>query len=269
MCRVLNVTRQGYYAWRQRPISQRQQRRDELAEKAEQVFEASGGRYGSPRVYRQMVQDGERCSVNTIAKIMQDRGLRASESRRFVPRTTDSQHDHPVAPNRLERDFCADRPNQVWVADITYLPTREGFLYLATVMDLYSRKIVGWSMADHLRAELACAALRMAIVHRQPPKGLIHHSDRGVQYASDKYRSLLNGCGLVQSMSRKGDCYDNAPMESWFSSFKRETIGRSVFDSHRQARAEVFEYVEVFYNRRRLHSALGYVSPAAYEDAAA
>lgn len=265
MCRVLRVTRQGYYAWRTREPGARARRRDELAEKAERIHRDSRGTYGSPRVHRQLHHEGERCSVNTIATVMHESGIRAGQAKRFRPRTTESGHDHPVAPNRLAGDFDADRPNARWVADITYLPTRTGFCYLAVVMDLHSRKIVGWHVADHMTAELVCAALRMAIVHRRPPSGLIFHSDRGVQYASQRFRTLLEAHGMLRSMSRKGNCYDNAPMESWMGTLKRELVGDGGFADAAEARSAVFEFVEVFYNRQRLHSTLAYLTPEAFE----
>lgn len=269
MCRVLRVTRQGFYAWRKREPSARSRRRDALAEKAARIHHDSRGTYGSPRVHEQLRQEGERVSVNTIASIMRENAIGAGQAKAFRPRTTDSDHDGPIAPNRLEDDFEADRPNAKWVADITYLPTRDGWCYLAVVMDLYSRRIVGWHVADHLRADLVCAALRMAIVHRQPPRGLIVHSDRGVQYASQQFRTLLDAHGMIQSMSRKGDCYDNAPMESWIGTLKHEAVAGEPFKGPAEARLAVFDYAEVFYNRQRLHSSLAYMSPAAYECEAA
>lgn len=265
MCRALRVTRQGFYAWRKREPSVRRRRREALAEKARRIHTDSRGTYGSPRVHRQLREEGERCGENTVASLMRERGIRAGKARAFRPRTTDSDHDHPVAPNRLEGNFDADRPNAKWVADITYLPTRSGFCYLAVVMDLHSRRIVGWHVAQHMRAQLVCAALRMAIVHRGPPSGLIFHSDRGVQYASQRFRTLLAAHGMLQSMSRRGNCYDNAPMESWMGTLKRELVGEAVFADAAAARSAVFEFVEVFYNRQRLHSTLAYLTPEAFE----
>lgn len=265
MCRVLKVTRQGFYAWLRRQPSPRQQRRDALAEKAERIHRESRGTYGSPRVHERLQQEGDHCSVNTVASVMHEKAIFAGKAKAFRPRTTDSDHDHPIAPNRLGGDFEPECPNEKWVADITYLPTLKGWCYLAVVMDLYSRRIVGWHVADHMKAELACAACRMALTHRDPHPGVIFHSDRGVQYASRQFRSLLWGAGLVQSMSRKGDCYDNAPMESWMGTLKRELVAGEPFTGLAEARSAVFDYVEVFYNRQRLHSSLAYVSPAAFE----
>jgi transposase InsO family protein len=200
---------------------------------------------------------------------MREMGLAARPGRRRPPRTTDSRHDHPVAPNLLDRHFTTERPDAVWLADVSYLPTDEGWLYLAAIEDLATREIVGWSMADHLRAELACDALRMALQRRQPPPGLIQHSDRGVQYACKDYRAILARHGIVQSMSRKGDCWDNAPMESLFGSLKTELVHRTSFPTREAAKRAVFEYLEIFYNRRRRHSGLGFLTPAqAYEQMA-
>jgi transposase InsO family protein len=265
MCRVLKVTRQGFYAWLNREPSPRDNRRDNLAEKAKQIHQQSDGTYGSPRVHQELQAQGETCSENTVASVMRENAIFAGQTKAFKPRTTDSNHDHPIAPNRLNGNFEASRPNEKWVSDITYLPTRHGWCYLATVMDLYSRRIVGWHVADHLKAELVCAAVRMALTHRAPLPGLIFHSDRGVQYAAEQCRSLLRSHGMVQSMSRKGDCYDNAPMESWHGTLKRESVRKQVYADLAEARTAVFEYVEMFYNRWRRHSSLGYVSPQAYE----
>lgn len=265
MCWVLKVTRQGFYAWLKRAPSASARRRDELAKKVERIHQESRGTYGSPRVHAQLKEQGEVCSVNTIASIMRENGIYAGKAKTFRPRTTDSNHEFPIALNRLEGDFEASRRNEKWVADITYLPTAQGWCYLATVMDLYSRKIVGWHVADHMKAELVCAAFRMAIVHRQPLPGVIFHSDRGVQYASEQFRTLLRRHGMIQSMSRKGDCYDNAPMESWNATLKRELVAGESFTDLAEARSAVFDYIEIFYNRQRLHSSLIYVSPATFE----
>ena len=264
-CEVLGVSRSGYYAWRDRPDGARAERRRELAEKVRAVHEANRRVYGSPRVCAALRAGGERVSENTVAKVMRDHGIRARPKRRFVPRTTDSAHARPVAANVLGRDFDAGLPDRKWAADITYVPTDEGWLYLAAVIDLCSRKVVGWSMADHLRTDLVADALRMAIARRRPGPGLLHHSDRGVQYASDDYQFLLAGRGIVCSMSGKGDCWDNAVMESFWGTLKTELVNHEHYRTRGQARASVFEYVEVFYNRKRLHSSLGYVSPEQFE----
>jgi transposase InsO family protein len=265
MCQVLQVSRSGYYAWRRRPPSARQQRQAELDQRIQQAYRAGRGAYGSPRVYRELLADGAACCENTVAKRMKVQGLRAKTQRRFVVHTTDSQHHHPVAENRLDREFRQAAPDQAWAADITYIPTQEGWLYLAAVIDLCSRKIVGWATADHLRADLTSQALGMALLHRQPPPGLLHHSDRGVQYACDDYQDLLQRHGLQCSMSRTGNCYDNAVMESFFGTLKTELVYHENYPTRAAAHQSLFEYIEVFYNRQRRHSTLGYVSPAEFE----
>lgn len=265
LCEILQVSRSGYYAWRQRPPRAQAQRRKQLAEQIRGVHSASRCTYGSPRIHAELRAQGIACSKNTVAKLMRSEGIRSKRRRRFVVRTTDSRHDHPIAENHLNRQFDQPLPNQAWAADITYIPTGEGWLYLAAVIDLCSRKIVGWATADHLRAELVCQALEMAVTHRDPLQELLHHSDRGVQYACEDYQQLLSVHGLLPSMSRTGNCYDNAVMESFFGTLKTELIHHETYETRAQARQALFEYIEVFYNRKRRHSALGYVSPAEYE----
>jgi transposase InsO family protein len=265
MCRVLRVSPSGFYAWRSRPVSDQAIRHGELVQKVQQIFQDNRRVYGSPRVHEQLLANGDYCSVSTVAKIMRKQGLKAKGTKRFNPTTTDSKHDQPIADNLLQRDFSATGPNQKWVADITYIPTRMGWLYLAVVLDVFSRRVVGWSVADHLRADLVCQAFRMAIRKRKPDAGLIHHSDRGVQYASGVYQDLLGLYGITCSMSRKGNCYDNAMMESFMGTLKVELVHGSDWGDHDQASQAVFEYIEVFYNRVRLHSSLGYKSPLDYE----
>jgi putative transposase len=268
MCDILNVTRAGFYAHGQRPISLRQARRDELTRRIGQAYAGSRGLYGSPRVTAELNDCGIEVCENTVARLMREMDLRSKIVRKFRPRTTDSNHPCPVAPNRLDRLFRAQKPNRKWCCDITYIPTDEGTLYLAAVIDLCSRRIVGWSMADHLKARLCMDALEMAVLHRRPGEGLLHHSDRGVQYACDDYRDLLEEHRMQCSMSGVGDCYDNAAMESFWGTLKQELLyqqpeGR--FGTHEQARRMLFEYIEVFYNRQRRHSAIGYVSPEKFE----
>lgn len=269
MCQVLEVSKSGYYASLERPISQRSRRQEELAERIRQVHEQNRSVYGSPRVHEALLAGGQKVSVKTVAKIMKQKQITAKIKRKFVPCTTDSNHGHSPAPNRLERDFSAEMPNRKWVSDITYIPTDEGWLYLAGVMDLCSRKIVGWSMADHMRVELVSDALKMALARRCGPRGglegLMHHSDRGVQYACEDYQHLLRSNDILCSMSGKGDCYDNAAMESFWATLKTELVHHEHYATREQARASIFEYIEVFYNRQRLHSALGYQSPEAFE----
>jgi len=264
-CRVLRVSRSGFYAWCCRAPSERVQRREVLGHRIREVHEQSRANYGSPRVHRALVAQGESVCENTVAKVMNSLQIKAKTAKAFVPRTTDSDHHAPVASNTLGRNFDALLPNHKWVADITYIRTDEGWLYLSAVLDLCSRRVVGWAMADHMRSELISDALEMALAHRRPERGLLHHSDRGVQYASDAYQGLLTDHGIDCSMSRRGNCYDNAVMESFFGTLKTELVHHEHYTTHAQARASIFEYIEVFYNRQRLHSTLGYLSPEAFE----
>ncbi len=264
-CQVLDVSRSGYYDWINRPASERYKRREELTAKVRTAAVEGRGVYGSPRIYKALVARGESVCENTVAKVMKAAGIRAKQKKKFVPTTTDSDHPNPVAGNVLDRQFAAELPNQKWAVDITYIPTDQGWMYLAGVIDLCSRMIVGWSMADHMQTDLVSDALQMAIARRSPGEGLLHHSDRGVQYASDNYQQLLESHEMNQSMSGKGDCWDNAVMESFWSTLKTELVHHQKFATHDQARASIFEYIEVFYNRRRLHSSLGYVSPEMFE----
>ena len=264
-CRVLRVSRSGFYAWCKREPSERDRHREALALRIVEAHQQSRCVYGSPRVHRALIAQGESVCVNTVAKVMNSLHIKAKTAKAFVPRTTDSDHHAPVAPNTLDRDFDAPSRDCKWVTDITYIATDEGWLYLAVVMDLFSRRIVGWSMADHMRSELICDALQMALAHRRPARGLLHHSDRGVQYASDAYQALLTGHGIECSMSRRGNCYDNAAMESFFGTLKTERVHHEQYTTRAQAEASIFEYIEVFYNRQRLHSTLGYQSPEAFE----
>jgi putative transposase len=265
MCRVLAVSRSGYYAWRARGPGKRQERQMKWIEQIEDAHVRSRRTYGAPRVTAELKEQGVAISQNTVAKLMRRQGLAAMARRRYVPQTTDSGHDCPIAPNRLNRDFTADAPDSRWTVDFTYVPTDEGWLYLAVVMDLFSRRIVGWSMRPHMKAELTCEALAMAIRSRHPDAGLLHHSDRGVQYACDAYQALLSDARIEPSMSRSGNCYDNAVTESFFGTLKTELVNREHYLTHEQARQSLFEWIEVFYNRQRRHSSLGYLSPEAFE----
>ena len=267
MCEQLEVSRSGFYAWRERPESARQQQDTQLAEEVAQAHRDSRGTYGSPRVHAELRAQGRKVSRKRVARLMGEQKLAARRRRRSV-RTTDSHHRHPVAPNVLARDFSPGQPNSTWATDITYVGTGEGWLYLAVVLDLFSRRVVGWSMSEHIDTQLVLGALEMALEGRQPPQGLIHHSDRGSQYASAEYRQALASRGIQCSMSRKGNCWDNAVVESFFSSLKQELVYPTDFATRHQARAELFEYIEVFYNRKRRHSSLGYMSPRDYERAA-
>lgn len=260
MCTVLQVSRSGYYDWAGRSESARAASDRTLAAEIRAAHEGSRGRYGSPRIHAELHAQGRRVGRKRVARLMRGMGLAARRKRRFR-RTTDSAHSLPVTPNLLRRNFVAEAPDRVWLADLTYIWTAEGWLYLAVVLDLFSRRVIGWSMADHLGHELALAALDMAIARQQPGPGLVHHSDRGVQYAAQGYRSRLSAHGMLCSMSRKGDCWDNAPMESFYATLKGELVEERDYLTRAEARADVFQYVEGFYNRRRLHSALGYMTP--------
>lgn len=264
MCKVSNVSPSGYYAWRKRPPSAREMANRELVEKIEIVYNDNYGVYGSPRIYRELKDQGVACSENRIARLMRLRGLQAKQSKRFKV-TTKRNRAHPVAPNLLKRDFEADRPDQKWLADITYIATLEGWLYLAAVLDLYARRIVGWAMSDRMTSDLTIAALEMALLQRQPDAGLIHHSDQGSQYTDQSYQALLKDHGIRASMNGVGTWYDNAPMESFFGTLKSERVYHLVYHTRDEAKTDVFFYIESFYNRRRRHSALDYLSPEAYE----
>jgi putative transposase len=265
MCQVLQVARSGYYAWRRRVPSATAERQTKLTEQIRAVHERNRAVYGSPRVHRDLLADDVRCSKNTVAKLMRAAGLRSKRRQRFRVHTTDSRHPHPIAPNRLNRAFCQPQPNQAWAADITYIRTTEGWLYLAVVIDLCSRKIVGWATSDSLAAQLCLRALEMAVRERRPQNSVLHHSDRGVQYACDAYQALLARHGLRPSMSRRGNCHDNAVTESFFGTLKTELVYHEGYATREAARQSLFEYIEVFYNRQRRHSALGYVSPLEHE----
>jgi transposase InsO family protein len=266
MCEALEVSVSGYYAWAARAASATEQWRQQLVGAIEEIHAEVRGRYGSPRMTAELNARGHACSENTVAELMREHGIRAKAPRRFV-RTTDSSHRLPVAANVLDRDFEPEEPNEKWCADITYVPTREGWLYLAVVEDLFSRMIVGWSMAETMESRLVVDALEMAVTRRRPGAGLLAHSDRGSQYASEHYQRVLASAGIVCSMSGVGQCWDNAPMESFFGRLKCEVEAAGMFATRDQARAELFEYLEVFYNRVRLHSSLGFLSPAEYERA--
>ena len=265
MGEVLQVSRQGYYAWQDRPAAPATLRRQELREQIRQIHAASDQTYGSPRIQVELVERQITCCVNTVARVMKRAGIRACTTSRFVPQTTDSQHDQPVFENVLNREFTAELPHQKWVCDITYIPTGEGWLYLAAVLDLCSRKIVGWSMAEHLRTELCTEALHMAIQTRKPSPGWLHHSDRGCQYASEEYQKQLDLLGITCSMSRVGNCYDNAVIESFWGTLKTEHVYRQEFATREAAKTSIFLWIEGWYNRRRRHSAIGYQSPEAFE----
>jgi transposase InsO family protein len=264
LCTVLGVSRAGFYAAHRRPPPARQREDQRLAVHVAAAHAASRRRYGSPRVYRELHAQGHVVGRHRVARLMREQGLRAREKRRFQ-RTTDSQHAFPVAPNVLDRQFTVAQPNTVWVSDITYLWTREGWLYLVVILDLFSRRVVGWAVHDRITRQLALDALTMALELRHPGPGLVHHSDRGSQYASGDYRARLAAQGIVCSMSRRGNCWDNAVAESFFSTLKIELAHDAAWTTHAEARAAVAEYLEIFYNRQRRHSVLDYLSPVAFE----
>lgn len=268
MCRMLEVSRSGFYAWLSRPLAKRLCEERRLVVHIHDVFASSKARYGSPRVHAELHARGLAVGRHRVARLMRRERLRARAQRRFI-HTTDSRHDHPVAPNLVERRFQAEAPNRLWAGDITYIPTEQGWLFLAVLIDLFSRRVVGWGMSRRIDTQLVLATLSMAVDARQPSPGLVHHSDRGVQYASREYRAALEEHGIVCSMSRVGDCWDNAVVESFFSSLKTELMTDGSFKTIEEARTKLFEYLEVFYNRRRLHSVLGYRSPEAFEERAA
>jgi transposase InsO family protein len=265
MCKVLEVSRSGFYAWVKRGESDRAREDRRLTTLIRDIFEESRRTYGSPRIHREMRKRSVRCGRKRVVRLMNKAGLRSKIRRRFRVRTTDSRHSHPIAPDLVGRNFTAEAPNRVWVSDITYIPTDEGWLYLATTMDLFSRLIVGWSMSESLEARIAIDALQMGIQARGSCPGLIHHSDRGVQYASTAFRSELASNGMVASMSRRGNCYDNAAKESFFHTLKTELVHHESYRTRAEARASVFHYIATFYNRKRLHSTLDYCSPAEFE----
>lgn len=262
--RVMGVSPSGYYAWLRRPASQCEQDNQALLEKIRQVHAQSRKTYGSPRIHAVLRKQGIACGRNRVARLMRQAGIRPAYVRRWV-RTTRSDPRLPVAPNRLGRNFSAQRPNQKWVSDLTYIPTRQGWLFLAAVMDLFSRKIVGWALDTSMSSSLTDQALQMALQYRKPELEFLHHSDRGSQYACASYQKLLNAYHSQVSMSRVANCYDNAPMESFFATLKKELVHQENYLSSSQAKLSIFEYIEVFYNRQRLHSTLGFCSPDEFE----
>ena len=267
LCRVLGVSRSGFYAWRSRDVSAADVRREELAAEVKAIHAEVKARYGSPRIHAELVAKGHECCVNFVARVMREAGIAAKTKRKFR-QTTDSNHPYPVAENVLDRDFDPEEPNVSWVADVTYIPTREGWLYLAVVEDLFSRKVVGWSMDQTMTSRLVVDALEMALARRlkgSSSSGLVAHSDRGSQYASEHYRRRLREERIECSMSRRGNCWDNAAMESFFASLKKELVHDEDYATRDEAKASIFEYIEAFYNRVRRHSSLGYVAPEEYE----
>ena len=267
LCQELQVSPSGYYDWQSRRIcpGPRAVQDQGLVREIQSIHARSRQTYGAPRIQRELREQGRPHGRNRIARLMKQKNLRGRQKGRYRVQTTDSNHDQPIAPNRLALTPNATKPNQIWVADITYIQTKEGWLYLAAILDLYSRRIVGWAMSERIDTELVLKALAMALLHRSPPPNLLFHSDRGVQYASADYRHALSQAGLIASMSRKGNCYDNAAIESFWSTLKLELIYRRSFDTRVHAQSEIFDYIETFYNRERSHSALDYRSPVDFE----
>lgn len=264
MCRVIGASRSGYYGWKRQPQSKRQKENEKILMEIKESHKNSRRAYGSPRITEDIVEKGIKCSENRVARLMKVHGIIAKTKKKFKA-TTSSKHNLPVAENLLNQDFVAEKPNTVWVSDITYIWTLEGWLYLAVILDLYSRQVVGWAMSDRLTANFVIKALHQAIGRRNPVRGCIFHSDRGVQYASADFRDVLNSHGFIQSMSRKGNCYDNAVAESFFHTLKTEHVYDYRYETRAEAIQSVFEYIEMFYNRQRRHSAIGYRSPVSYE----
>jgi len=267
LCEAFAVSRSGYYDWSQRQAAPGPRALADAALRPQiaAIYQEYDGSYGSPRICRELANAGQRHGRNRIARLMREQGLCGQQHARFKPATTDSNHDLPIAPNRL-RNAVVTSPNQVWVADITYIQTAQGWLFLAAIMDLYSRRIVGWAMSERIDTALVLMAWQMAQEHRKVPPELIFHSDRGVQYASAEYRRVLQAQGVLASMSRRACCYDNAAMESFWSTLKRELVYRRNFHTHAEARREIFAYIETRYNRKRMHSSLGYLSPVDFEN---
>ena len=264
MCDVLEVSENGYYNWRKRGKSQRKQNDEQLASRIEDAYHDNRGVYGSPRIHAELKGQGIKCGRKRVARLMRERNISARKKRRQAKKT-DSNHCSPIAPNLLESDFTADAPNKKWMTDMTFIATSEGWLYLAGVLDAYSRRLIGWAMGSEHDAELVKQALHMALVVRQPGAGLVHHSDRGSEYASKSYQEMLHQHNIQISMSKKGDCYDNAMIESFWGTLKEECFSLEIFHTRREAKTAIFEYIEVFYNRKRRHSSLGYLSPVDYE----
>ena len=264
MCRVLNVSPSGFYAWLKRPESPRSKENRRLEAKIRVIFKANREVYGAPRIHAELADDGETCSKNRVARIMRKTSIKAKTKRKFKA-TTDSRHSFPVAPNLLDQNFETEAPNRVWAGDISYIPTDEGWLYLAILMDLYSRKIIGWSMDKRMTRQLVINALDMAVGSRYNYHGVIHHSDRGIQYACYDYQQLLKEHGMICSMSRKGNCYDNAVVESFFHSLKTEWVNHHRYRTREEAQNSLFDYIENFYNCKRRHSVLSYMNPHEYE----
>jgi len=264
MCTMLKVSRSGYYAWLNRPESRRGRENRALEDKIRVFHAASHGIYGSPKIHEDLIDDGVRCGKNRVARIMREAGIRSRTKKKFKA-TTNSRHNHPIAPNLLNQNFTVDAPDRTWVGDITYIHTRKGWLYLSILLDLFNRKIVGWATSSRMTRQLAIDALQMALGRRKPAEGLIHHSDRGSQYASGDYQKILFDHHIRCSMSRKGNCWDNAVAESFFRLLKTEWVNHYQYQNRSEATQSLFYYIEIFYNRKRRHSTIDYATPQEYE----
>ena len=264
MCALLNVSRSGYYAWLRRPESRQSRDNRALEDKIRVLHAASHGIYGAPKIHHDLRDDGVRCGKNRVARIMRKAGIRSRTKKKFKA-TTNSRHNFPIAPNLLNQDFNVDAPDHTWVGDITYIPTDEGWLYLAVILDLFNREVVGWSASSRMARRLAIDALQMALGRRNPGKGLLHHSDRGSQYASADYQKILKDHNMICSMSRKGNCYDNAVAERFFGRLKSEWVNHNRYQSRSEAIRSLFYYIEIFYNRKRSHSSINYATPQEYD----
>jgi putative transposase len=265
MCNVLELSKSGYYAWCKRPPSPRTQENKQLSEQIHQIHQKSRRTYGAPRIYASLKEKGFEVGRHRVARLMSEQGIYVQPKRKFKV-TTDSNHPYPIAKNVLNREFTATEPDKAWVADITYIPTAQGWLYLAVIIDLFSRRVVGWSIAEHMRVDLVMGALQAALGHRVPAtSGLLFHSDRGSQYASHDYRAALQEAGIACSMSRKGNCWDNAVAESFFGTLKTELVDEREYKTREDAKTDIVEWMEVFYNRERMHSTLNYCSPEQFE----
>jgi transposase InsO family protein len=265
MCKTLGVSRSGYYSYKSRSKSKREKEREKLLKEIRIVFQASRELYGSPRITAVLLSQGIACNKKRISRIMRSNGIKAKTVRKYKA-TTNSKHKLPIANNLLNQKFEVKRPNKVWTGDITYIWTKKGWLYLAVVLDLYSRRVVGWHIDKYMTKELVIKALDQAVINRRLSGDILFHSDQGIQYASNEFRSVLNKVGIEQSMSRKGNCYDNAVSESFFHTLKTELVYFEKYDSREDAKLSIFEYIEVYYNRKRIHSSIGYKSPAQFEN---
>ena len=264
MCAVLGVSASGFYGWANRPVSRREQENRRLLNRIQSIHADSGENYGSIKTWKTLKHEGESCGRHRVARLRRINGIIAKRMRRFLAAYA-ARNSAPAAPNLLAQDFTAEAPNRIWVGDITFIPTRKGWLYLAVVLDLYSRRVIGWSMSHRINQPLTIDALTMAIRQRNPEPGLIYHSDQGIQYSGTMYQTILKTYDMIASMSRKGNCYDNAVAESFFSNLKNELVYHCDYHDRDEARAAIFKYIEVFYNRKRLHETLNYLSPEQYE----